>query len=524
MSTRPAAGRSGPSLAGPRRVRFGPRTAAVVVAAALVALAGASLVAASSLATSGARRIGADVPVDRAVAGDVLRFDANNSPSLARSPVDPARMAVANRIDAPRFGCALHVSSDGGATWQPSAIPFPAGEENPPRCFAPDVAFGADGTLHVLFATLYGSGNRPHAVWLSSSTDGGKTLSEPRRVLGELSFQARLAADPAVPARLYVTWLQATDTAYLAFPTTGNPIELARSDDGGRTWTDPVRVSPGTRQRVVAPALRAGPKGRLYLSYLDLGDDRLDYDGGHQGRGGPAYAGAWSLVLARSGDDGRTWSESVVADDIAPPERFVVFLPPTPSLAVDPAGRHVYLAFHSARSGDADVFAWSSGDGGRTFLRRRVNDTPARDGRDQYLPQLSLAGDGRLDVVYYDRRADPRNGRNGVSLQSSTDGGRSFARHVAVSNRSFDAGIGFGSERGMADLGSRLALVSARHSVLAVWPDTRAGTQGTSKQDLAQAVVRIDEASAWAPPLRALGVVLLLAAVVAVAATRRRPS
>ena len=65
----------------------------------LGALAIGSFLTAAGLPTGGAERIGDNVPVDPAVAGDPTRLDANNSPSLARSPVDPARLAVANRID-----------------------------------------------------------------------------------------------------------------------------------------------------------------------------------------------------------------------------------------------------------------------------------------------------------------------------------------------------------------------------------------------------------------------------------------
>jgi hypothetical protein len=83
---------------------------------------------------------------------------------------------VVNRVDSPRFSCALHLSADAGATWRARAIPFPAGEEAPPWCFAPGAAFGADGTLYVSFVTLRGTGNVPNAVWITSSVDGGRRL------------------------------------------------------------------------------------------------------------------------------------------------------------------------------------------------------------------------------------------------------------------------------------------------------------------------------------------------------------
>jgi hypothetical protein len=81
-------------------------------------------------------------------------------------------------------------------------------------------------------------------------------------------------------------------------------------------------------------------------------------------------------------------------------------------------------------------------------------------------------------------------------LQSSTDGARSFSSRVRLTDRSFDSRIGFGAERGMPDLGSRLGLLSDRRRALALWTDTRAGTQASNKQDLARAVVVMSRAPA----------------------------
>jgi hypothetical protein len=423
-------------------------------------------------------------------------ISANNSPALARNPIDPANLVVANRIDLPSFSCALHISFNGGGSWEDVDIPFPAGEEDPPRCYAPDVGYAPDGTLHLSFVTLRGTGNVPNAVWTVSSRDGGRTLSTPVKAAGQLAFQVQLTTDSSQSNRLYLTWLQAEATGSLLFPETGYPIVNATSIDGGATWSAPVTVSPPSRQRVVAPSPALGPKGELYVLYLDLMDDRLDYGGAHEGRGGEPHDGFWSLVLARSTDNGTTWQEALVDGEVRPTERFVVFLPPTPSLAVDPGSGQIYVAFTDGRIGDADVHVWTSSDGGQSFSAPiRVNDTPERDGTSQYLPRLDVAPGGRLDVLYFDRRADQTNVANEVSLQSSFDGARSFTRRVRVSDRSFSSRIGQGSERNLPDLGSRLALVSTPRRALAVWPDTRAGTPLTGKQDLASAVVDIPEPS-----------------------------
>jgi hypothetical protein len=240
---------------------------------------------------------------------------------------------------------------------------------------------------------------------------------------------------------------------------------------------------------VVSPVPVVGPKGVLYVLYLDLGGDRLDYEGAHGGFGGPPYAGRFALVLGRSGDAGATWQESVVAPTIVPTERFIVFLAPFPSLAVDRRSGRIYAGFQDGHLGSPDVYVWSLAPGARAWSAPvRVNDTPAHDHTAQYLPALGVAPDGRLDVVYYDRRADPRDRLSAVSLQSSSDQGRSFSAHVTLTDRRFDSGIGAGSERGLPDLGNRLAIVSADSGAIAAWSDTRAGTVGSNKQDIVAAV------------------------------------
>jgi hypothetical protein len=52
--------------------------------------------------------------------------------------------------------------------------------------------------------------------------------------------------------------------------------------------------------------------------------------------------------------------------------------------------------------------------------------------------------------------------------------------------------VGFGSERGLPDLGSRLGLLSNDSRALAVWTDTRVGTPASGKQDISSAVVAVD--------------------------------
>ena len=463
-------------------------------------------------------------------ASNPLDLSQNNSPTLVRNPVDTNNLAVAARVDAPTYSCTLHVSFDGGGRWTQTPIPAPPRVKGP--CFAADAAFSADGTLYVTYATLIGRANAPDAVWISRSTDGGKTLSPPVKTpLGARAFQVRVTADPTAPKRIFLTWLRADELGLYTFANTGNPIMAIRSDDGGVNWTKPSRVSSPARARVVSPSPAVGSKsGELNVLYLDLGDDILDYGGGHRGRGGPPYNGTWQLVLARSTDNGATWKESVVEDAVTPTERFIVFTPPYPAVTVDRDSGRTYAAFQDGRGGDADVLLWSLPRGANAWSGPvRVNDTAAHDGTSQYLPQLAVAPNHRLDVLYYDRRADRTNVLNEVSMQSSYDDGQTFHPRVKVSDRAFSSRIGSGAERKLPDLGSRIGLLSADTRAYGVWADTRGGSVRTGKQDLARGVVgfndppRLSDGAELA--LRLGGVVLILLGIAAAvgALAKRRP-
>jgi len=499
-----------------------------LIDAAILALVGAVAVGASTTfhGSPTPEPAGTSVPAN-AGARDPGDISANNSPTLAQNPKRAANLAVVNRVDTPRYTCGLHVSQDHGAHWRSVRVPIPRGEE--PKCFGPDLTFAADGTLYVAYVTLRGTSNEPHAVWLVRSTDGGRTLSAPRRVAGPLGFQVRVTTDPRRPRRVYLTWLQPDMVGLYLFAGNDNRIVVTRSDDGGQSFTAPMRVSDKRRQRVVSPSPAVGSDGALYVLYLDVGADRLDYEGGHGSRGGAPYGGDFALVVGRSNDAGATWQESLVDAHVVPTRRFIAFLPPSPSLAVDPGSGRLYVAFEDGRNAPSDVHVWSLRRGASTWTGpTRVNDTAKGDRSWQYLPKLAVAPDGRLDVAYYDRRDDPAGNLNTVSVQSSTDAGATFTPRATVSDRSFDARIGTGSENGLPDLGSRIGLVSERAAALVAWTDTRAGTVESNKQDIAFAQATVTRSGGLSSParsgLRFGGLALLLAAVALLLVPRlRRP-
>lgn len=483
---------------------------APVLAAVVLAAAGGGAALAGLGGQPASVRTGANTFVNR----DRPGINAHNSPAVAADPARPAVVAVADRIDTPRFSCSVALSGDGGLTWRPLPLQL---APDAPNCFWPDVAFDDQGQLLVLYTATGGRFNLPVGVWLQrfeGSTPAGSAV----RVAGREAFHARLAV---AGSRVAVAWVQAgpaTAEKGLGFSPPPNPIVLARSDDGGRRFSEPIRVSEPHRL-VAQPTVVLGPGGDVLVGALDLGDDLLDYEARHEGQGGPPAEGRWRVVVWTSSDGGASFRPaSVVAENLVIPQRIIVDLAPAPSFARRPGGGRTYAAWDAGRGDGREVFlAWSD-DGGSTWTTPTLV-VPRPEA--QFLPAVGVAGDGRLDVVFYDRSRDPADVMTEVTLASSWDGGRSFTS-ATLSDRPFDSRIGLGSAQGIPLLGSQLAVLSGPGRALAFWADTRQGTIANNVQDLAAAVVELDRPGARRWPLVVLGGVLLAGAAGAGFGLRRR--
>lgn len=452
-------------------------------------LAGGIVLVGSELQSGSPRpEAAAEMPV---TAMDQAVSPGNNSPTVVADPRDPSFIALASRLDAPDFGCALHLSGDGGQRWTPvSAVPkLPEGAE---KCYAPEIAFDRRGRLYYLFLGLAGLGNQPMGVYLTHSDDRGRNFAVPRRILGPRNYAVRLAMDPDL-GRMHLVWVNARSEPFLGgFGPPPNPIVASHSDDGGRNFTQPVPVSDPGRERVVAPALALGPEGEVHVSYFDLQEDAIDY----HGLAGPVYEGTWSAVAARSENGGRSFRSGVEVDSgIVPHERVMLVLTmPPPALA---AGKEVVCtAWTDGRHGDADVLARCSRDQGATWGRAiRLNDDPTGNGKWQAMPRMGISAGGRIDAIFYDRRDDPRNLFNHVFLSFSTDNGSSFSSNFKVTGDPSFARIGqqYGNESaaGKYEFGSRIGLLSRDGSALAAWADTRNSKPQSKGQDVFSALVPI---------------------------------
>ena len=501
MSTDVETGTATPLLASPRPAPSGTRRRPWRAVAGLLVLAlGLALIIETVWSRLGdSDRLLVAAGPNRPVNQDTGSVAAHNSPDVVVSPVDPRTMAVAGRVDRPDFSAGVHVTRDGGQTWSDSVLILPAGQSRP---YQPQLAFDARGTLFVLFSTLEGQGVVPGGLWLEGSRDGGRTFSVPVQVASRFAYQPRLLIDQT-SGNVHVTWLQATEAvipevATSFNPSLGkrspglgpppNPVVMATSYDGGVTFSSRAQVSDPTRQRVGAATPARAPNGDLYVLYQDYGDDVADF----QGLEGPVHSGRFSLVLARSTDSGRSFATAGLAEEgVVPSERFLVYLPRFPSLAIDQQSGSLYVAWSDTRRGDPDVFVRRSDDGARSWSKPvMVGNDKGNPRQAQFLPKLAVAPNGRVDLLYLDQRGSADKLPTAAVLATSVDKGETWGT-IALSDDTFDARIGPRNEQDEADLGTNLGLFSTNDGAFAAWADARRGTVDTDKQDLFFAPVRI---------------------------------
>ncbi len=456
------------------------------------------------VAILGAARWGAGRPETvRLVAGpnrplnsDTGSLSAESSPSVVVSPVDPRVLVVAGRVDRPQLSAVVRLSRDAGQTWSDADLALPPGQARP---FEPQLAFDGQGTLYVLFSTLEGPGIMSNGLWLETSANGGGTFSSPVRVADRYSYQARLVVDKA-SANVHVTWLQgdqrSSSKAGTGLGPPPNPVIMASSRDGGATFPLRAQVSDPRRRRVGAASPAIAPSGDLFVLYQDYGGDVADFEG----LPGGIYEGAFSLVVSRSTNGGATFSDTgVVESTVVGSERFLVFVPKFPSLAIDPRSGRLYVAWSDLRNGDSDVFVRRSDDRGKTWSRPvRVDNAEDSPRQQQYLPKLAVAPNGRVDVLFLDR--DDRDDRDDplhttAVLSSSFDKGGTWDA-VTVSDQPFDARVGPRNEPSdpgarLAEIGTNLGLASTIDAAYAVWADSRRGSVERGQQDLFFATVRV---------------------------------
>jgi hypothetical protein len=194
------------------------------------------------------------------------------------------------------------------------------------------------------------------------------------------------------------------------------------------------------------------------------------------------YQHALPYLLARSTDNGQTWSVSKLSPSVFPGVGHQTGMGWTSRGGAKGTFVFAYAATPSTAdtSGPVDIVVQRSTDEGQTWSQPlAINDHDQLDPSTGFYPMLSTAPNGRVDVVWQDNR-DATDFHFNVRYTYSTDGGRSWARNIRANDRplDFNLGVSFNS-----DVRQPPGVASADEYAIFGWADTRLGNEATQTQD-----------------------------------------
>ena len=387
-------------------------------------------------------------------------------PSVAVDPKDENHVVVTDaKMTAGH--CTWHVTFDRGKEWIDGVFQEPEGYNG---CkinggaggHVPTgpggVAFGPSGNVYA----TYGSAHRElhgtrESVILGTSTDGGENFTTkvaappPGEGFSFARPQLSVVAGPSGADRILLTFWQCRPAANLC-----DSAMFSRSDDGGVTFTTPVVLNDPPAGQTPSRALQT-PDGTIYITFARRFAD-----------------GPTDLLLARSTDGGATFTYSTIDNQLAIGDRY-----DTAKLAFDERLNNLYVVYSDARTGGQQVFFRKSADRGVTW-GEPVGIAPGQDAQStgtSRTPSISVAPNGRIDLVYYRR---PQANTDNVFWAYSLDGGTRFvSRQVnerPVRRYPFAAAIGDWYPPDVA---------STDAAALVVWSDTtNAADQDQNVQDV----------------------------------------
>ncbi len=297
---------------------------------------------------------------------------------------------------AQRGGPAVMSTSSDGRVWRdPQVIP------GTQFAMSPNVAAGADGTLHLVFGQRKGPQN---AIWHLASKDGGRSWGAPTQ-LSQASTAPQRGQSVAVDeqGRVHVTW-------HLGDPVQGtvpSTVWYTFSAPGGRAFSPPQELGAGLAGHGAFPRLvLTGASGDLVAVPFRGQQDPPD----------------WDVLVAVSRDGGQTFTTSAAAD--------------TPFRDWDPEGwvdadGVIHLAWMTQRGGGRGVTidysrsmdsgeSWTSAVSLSTVSSRFPSWAPSPDGRSAWLIWKDERDFGKAPCVGRDRCAD-------LAGVFTADGGRSWS-------------------------------------------------------------------------------------------------
>jgi hypothetical protein len=242
-------------------------------------------------------------------------------------------------------------------------------------------------------------------VFFQRISPAGTRLGEPVNVSRTpyvFSWLPRLALAPGEPRKVLILWQEIVFSG----GTHGGDILFARSEDAGKTFSQPLNLSRSAagdgKGRITKDLwhngsldIAAGPDGAVYTAWTE-------------------YEGA--LWFRRSADGGRSFlpSRRIAGGGTEQPAR-------APSLAVG-ADRAVYLAWTIGDDPSADIRIARSADGGASFGEPRIV-APSPGYSDA--PKLAVDPGGVVHLVYSESSGGPFHPAH-IRYTRSGDGARSF--------------------------------------------------------------------------------------------------
>jgi hypothetical protein len=332
-----------------------------------------------------------------------------NEPSICINPKNPDQMVAGANTDS------YYYSSDGGLTWTSGILTSGYGVWGDPVVIS-DTA-GHFYFFHLSVPTW--------PQWLDrivcqKSVNGGQTWNNGSfmGLNGSKDQDKEWAVVNHLNNHIYACWTQFDEYNSTA-PLDSTNILFSSSQDGGESWSQAKRINRKAgdcldMDNTVEGAVPVvGPNGEIYVS----------------------WAGPLGLVFTKSADEGVTWSDNQVIDDMPGGWDFAVpgiyranGLPVTCcDHSNGPFRGNIYINWSDQRNGENDTDIWmvKSTDGGSNWSApKRVNDDPA--GRQQFFTWMTIdQSTGFIYTVFYDRRNHNDN-LTDVFMAVSRDGGETF--------------------------------------------------------------------------------------------------
>ena len=361
--------------------------------------------------------------------GDNMVGDAANEPSLCVDPNNPNRMSIGWRqfdsVASNFREAGFAYTTNGGTRWfAPGVL-----QDN---VFRSDPVLNADSAGRFFYLSLVQ--NFFDDLWRSITGGQSWTLVGPADG-GDKQWFTIDNTNSSGHGFQYQCW-----------STDGNNYagrQFTRSIDGGLTWMDPINIpnSPawGT--------LDVDSNGNLFIGGVNLESGEIWCIRSTNAKNGAALPSFDQSTAVNLGGQ-------ILGGEPINPAGLVgqIFL------AVDRSGmstnNNVYMLASVQPSGftdGSDVMFVRSTDGGSTFSApRRINDDPANHSKWHWFGALSVAPNGRIDVVWYDTRNAADNTTSQLFYSYSSDGGSTWSPNAAVSNP-FNPFVGYPNQFKLGD-------------------------------------------------------------------------